>query len=207
MLPLALIPKDLQKNRTARERNQTMLFKPNFCSNCGVKIERADWGLLTSRRFCEVCAVEKKEHDWMPRVVVAASVLFGVFGLGAYMGGGTAQPQPGILAPGDGRVSGKFAVGADQPARIKDPERTEISPQAMSAKPAADVPGEPAGRDLSVSQPLVGGKSGSVETVIYCGALTKKGKPCSRRVKSRTRCWQHAGQPSALVTQEPPDVY
>ncbi|HEU4509799.1 MAG TPA: hypothetical protein VFR78_16300 [Pyrinomonadaceae bacterium] len=31
------------------------------------------------------------------------------------------------------------------------------------------------------------------EKVYTCGARTKKGKPCSRRVKQPGRCWQHKG--------------
>ena len=31
------------------------------------------------------------------------------------------------------------------------------------------------------------------EKVYTCGARTKKGKPCSRRVKEPGRCWQHKG--------------
>jgi hypothetical protein len=35
----------------------------------------------------------------------------------------------------------------------------------------------------------------------YCGAETKKGTPCSRKVKGNVRCWQHTGMPAML----PPD--
>jgi hypothetical protein len=31
------------------------------------------------------------------------------------------------------------------------------------------------------------------EKVYTCGARTRKGKPCSRRVKEPGRCWQHKG--------------
>jgi hypothetical protein len=41
-------------------------------------------------------------------------------------------------------------------------------------------------------------RDSSTEAVYYCGALTKKGTPCTRRVKSPGRCWQHLGQPSAI---------
>ena len=45
----------------------------------------------------------------------------------------------------------------------------------------------------------------SVETpegeVYLCGARTKKGTPCSRRVHGPVRCWQHKGMPAML----PPD--
>jgi hypothetical protein len=39
------------------------------------------------------------------------------------------------------------------------------------------------------------------QDVYICGARTKKGTPCSRRVHGPVRCWQHKGQPAML----PPD--
>jgi hypothetical protein len=39
------------------------------------------------------------------------------------------------------------------------------------------------------------------EKVYFCGAPTKKGTMCSRRVKSGGRCWQHEGL-TALLPQE-----
>lgn len=42
----------------------------------------------------------------------------------------------------------------------------------------------------------------SIEDDVYlCGARTKKGTPCSRRVHGPVRCWQHKGQKAML----PPD--
>jgi hypothetical protein len=41
----------------------------------------------------------------------------------------------------------------------------------------------------------------SIEEIYTCGARTKKGKPCSRRVHGPVRCWQHKGMP-AMVSQE-----
>ncbi|MFL6469071.1 MAG: DUF5763 domain-containing protein [Pyrinomonadaceae bacterium] len=35
-------------------------------------------------------------------------------------------------------------------------------------------------------------KTTSDETVYFCGAITKKGTPCTRRVKTKGFCWQHA---------------
>jgi hypothetical protein len=36
------------------------------------------------------------------------------------------------------------------------------------------------------------------EPVYLCGARTKKGTPCSRRVHGPVRCWQHKGMPSMI---------
>lgn len=46
-----------------------------------------------------------------------------------------------------------------------------------------------------------------VEQVYTCGARTKKGTPCSRRVHGPVRCWQHKGAkamlpPEKLLVQE-----
>jgi len=58
---------------------------------------------------------------------------------------------------------------------------------------------EPASRDSSSAstppQPL------TVEEVYICGARTKKGRPCSRRVHGPMRCWQHKGE-KAMLQQE-----
>jgi len=36
------------------------------------------------------------------------------------------------------------------------------------------------------------------EVVSMCGARTKKGTPCSRRVRGTGRCWQHRGKSAML---------
>jgi hypothetical protein len=36
------------------------------------------------------------------------------------------------------------------------------------------------------------------EVVYACGARTKKGTPCQRRVRAPGRCWQHRGKPAIL---------
>ena len=38
----------------------------------------------------------------------------------------------------------------------------------------------------------------TVEDLYTCGARTKKGTPCSRRVHGPVRCWQHKGLPAML---------
>ena len=52
------------------------------------------------------------------------------------------------------------------------------------------------------AQPVV-----TSEETYICGARTKKGTPCSRRVRGPVRCWQHKGAkamlpPEKLVVKE-----
>lgn len=43
----------------------------------------------------------------------------------------------------------------------------------------------------------------TVEADVYlCGARTKKGTPCSRRVHAPVRCWQHKGLPAMLPVEK-----
>ena len=41
-----------------------------------------------------------------------------------------------------------------------------------------------------------------IEQNYTCGARTKKGKPCSRRVHGPIRCWQHKGLPAMLPLEK-----
>ena len=54
----------------------------------------------------------------------------------------------------------------------------------------------------SSSQTDVTTPPASFENVYICGARTKKGKPCSRRVQGAVRCWQHKGMPAMLPTEK-----
>lgn len=182
-----------------------MFFKPNYCCNCGEKINRAEWGILTSRRFCSVCAVENQGHEWAVRALVGASLLIGLFGFGSYLRT-PGQPQYLPVTAGliDGQSGGRTATAA--PAALKRPE------QLPSVELADGVPlnlqGPPAQGPAGASkEQLRHPSSASDQPVYFCGAMTKKGKPCSRRVKTKGRCWQHTGQPSALEMQPAPDMY
>jgi hypothetical protein len=59
-----------------------------------------------------------------------------------------------------------------------------------------------ANQPAQATQPAV-----TTEETYICGARTKKGTPCSRRVHGPVRCWQHKGAkamlpPEKLVVKE-----
>lgn len=171
-----------------------MFFRPKFCANCGEKIERADWGLFTSRRFCQICESEFKGHDLIPRAVVGLGVLAGVFGFGSYLKSGTAV---------DNRIAKMQQTSLPAPLRQPADER---QPAVNSATQGPATSGR-----TSQSKTLVAAPAPSIqpsakpevqESTYFCGAETKKGKPCLRRVKGNTRCFQHVGMPSMLPTEK-----
>ncbi len=156
-----------------------MFYRPNFCCQCGEKVVRARWTLLTSRRFCDFCAIEQKQHDLLPRAVIVLAAVFGAAGITGFFSCG----KPPSASPTGGRPITRANVvnNARPPVTAGTPDiRTPNPPQAPQAPPANTV------------QRQYHGNS-STEPVYYCGALTKKGTPCTRRVRSKGRCWQHAG--------------
>ena len=166
-----------------------MLFRPTFCANCGERIERAEWRLWTSRRFCPVCESEFKGQDLIPRVVVIFGVVAGIFGFSTYMRSGSA---PELRA-------------ARQPQRFVEAPQAVNKVEAPAARTEPAEPVKPAANTIQTSPPPATQQTYikpavvQAEQVYYCGAETKKGTPCSRRVKGNTRCYQHAGMPAMAI--------
>lgn len=177
-----------------------MLFRPNFCSNCGEKIERADWGIFTSRRFCQVCESVFKGQEIIPRIVVGFGLLVGLFGIGGYLKSGPYASesqfsrQPRKLAEQVmpvAQAGPKVAQGAGPSAGIRaTPAVSETQSAAALSRPETRI-------SESTKPPRQ-----QIETVAeayLCGAETKKGTPCKRRVKGNIRCFQHPGMPAMLT--------
>ena len=170
-----------------------MLFRPSFCANCGERVERKDWGLFTSRRFCPVCESELKAHDLVPRVVVALGLLIGIFGVGSYLKGGNAETRLTKLASQPVERPVSAAQRDNLPANV-------IAPTPAQAPPASNT--IPQAKTLTSVPPATQVAKNLTGDVVYmCGAMTKKGTPCTRRVHGPGRCFQHQGMP-AMLPQE-----
>lgn len=149
------------------------MYTPNFCSECGAKLLRLRWHLWTSRRFCNHCARRLRKA----RLVPALLAVLGLIGTG-YVAGRVRRPAPPPLVI----------------------ERRSDSPLSDNEQPGTST--LPRSSQSEKSQARASEASPSVEEVVYlCGARTKKGTPCSRRVHGPVRCWQHKGLP-AMLPQE-----
>jgi len=135
------------------------MYKPNFCSQCGVKVLRLRWHLWTSRRFCDECARRLRKERFVP--LLCALVALTAAG---YIAGRSRRPPPPPLI---------IQRRSDSP--LSSPE-DPVKPQASSSAPSTTVE----------------------EEIYLCGARTKKGTPCSRRVHGPVRCWQHKGMSSII---------
>lgn len=154
------------------------MYKPNFCTECGERIARSRWHLWTSRRFCPGCAPRFRAA----RIVLplVAGTAFFTLGLGAGRAVHPAPPPLIIERRQPPTASTPTAPLPPAPTRAK----TENAPAPAGPETDAGVAAE---RPTALS-----------ETVSICGALTKKGTPCQRRVRGTDRCWQHKGQPAMI---------
>ena len=176
-----------------------MPYKPKHCCQCGEKIDRVDWKPWTSRRFCQLCETELGVHEWIPRILVGAGLLFGLYGVGSYF----QKPEKQLkIAPTYSTGANRESNTAHQKtvAQIRTDGNIQSPTQASNSATQNKLPTAILKSDLKSKQPdpQVGELP---EKVYFCGAPTKKGTMCSRRMKKGGRCWQHEGQ-AALLPQE-----
>lgn len=168
------------------------MYKPNFCSECGSRIERSRWHLWTSRKFCADCAPRFRQAQVLPPIIAGAA-LFGI-----------------------GLIMGRVVVSAPPPLIVERGELPVVT--APAAKNEGVGAEEPGARERAVPKPEPSyGPDGTAterptdpeEVVAICGARTQKGTPCQRRVRGTGRCWQHKGMPAIIplekrIVQESP---
>ena len=166
-----------------------MLYRPHFCCNCGEKIERVDWSILSSRRFCDLCQTEHGAKDWSLKLIS----VFGLVCLMAAVSSFFRPSTPAVETISTGSIAAIRADGRPSSANLNTTANPPLQSQNetnVNAVTASSRPG-------NVTNAIAVTKT--TEAVYYCGAATKKGTPCSRRVKhAGERCWQHQGMPSIL---------
>ncbi|MEO6390433.1 MAG: hypothetical protein ABIP75_01195 [Pyrinomonadaceae bacterium] len=148
------------------------MYRPHFCAECGEQVVRLKWRPWTSRSFCDGCVKGTR------RLRLAVPVLVGVLILGGGFAAGRAlQSQPPPL----------MVLRGGEPATAQPLVSTPASPQPV----AYGADGTATERPTEAN-----------ETIYTCGARTKKGTPCSRRVRFPGRCYQHKGLPAMLPQEQ-----
>jgi hypothetical protein len=161
------------------------LYKPNFCAECGERVLRERWRAWTSRRFCRACE-RRFRRGWLAPFVACCALVGAGFAFGRLLRPAPppltiergALPLPALLVKGGGAAS----EGASEGAKTND------------------VPGDTARRAIGAG--ALEAPTDPNEIVSVCGARTKKGTPCQRRVRGTGRCWQHRGMPAMLPPEK-----
>ena len=166
-----------------------MFYRPNFCCSCGEKIERVEWSIFSSRKFCDLCQTEFRAKDLGPKILAAVGLVF------------ITAVASSIFSPA--RNPPKAASSELVASAVTAKERPEGSLNTTSNRQLQSQSGTNVNASrvtvpaANVTKPVTAAKA--AEPVYYCGAATKKGTACSRRVKHPgERCWQHQGMPSVI---------
>ena len=166
------------------------MYKPNFCCDCGERIQRARWRLWTSRRFCQDCAPRLRRAR--TAVVTAAGVA--LFGGGLLAGRGIRPADPPLVV--ERRDTPPAPPQTSRQAAPESSSTTPLAPAAVQSSTAAPDQ-TPENRPDPTRDPTAR-PAAEPEVVTICGAMTKKGTPCQRRVRGGGRCYQHRGEPAML---------
>ena len=158
------------------------MYKPNFCADCGSRVERTRWRPWTSRRFCAACAPRFRRAQFFTPIVAGAALF--VIGLAA---GRAARHAPTPLIIERGQPSEVTITQAAGGEKMAQAETGGEASAAATREPAFGPDG------TATERPTEPG-----EVVSLCGARTQKGTACQRRVRGTGRCWQHKGMPAIL---------
>ena len=158
------------------------MYKPNFCAECGARVERTRWRWWTSRRFCPVCA-RLFRRARVTRPILLCALLVGLgFSVGRTL---RPAPPPLVIERGAYITPAPIAQGATSAHGARS------SADGAQPMPAYGPDGTTAERPTDPN-----------EVVSICGARTRKGTPCQRRVRGTGRCWQHLGKPAMLAPEK-----
>lgn len=159
------------------------MYKPNFCNDCGERIARKRWRLWTNRQFCPKCTTRLRAASVLKKPLLTAAIL----SLGFFAGSNGKPDAPPLILE-----RGNFAASNEQ---IATSQTASLSPNIANSLSNSSSPNQ---SQLAARSNSVSDITDPNEVVSMCGARTKKGTPCSRRVRGYGRCWQHKGKSAML---------
>src|SRR5437879_1284789 len=149
------------------------MYRPNFCAECGERLTRRGWRAWIGARFCGNCRRRLGRAGLIRSLTVLAITAAAAFALGRYL-------RPSVPPLMIQRVTNSPL--SDLPVNLNDSALT--TNRRNSTNPVAAV-------------------SSTNEPGYICGARTKKGTPCRRRVHAAgERCFQHKGMPAMVPLEK-----
>jgi hypothetical protein len=146
------------------------MYRPNFCVECGERLTRRGWRALIRARFCTDCNRRLGRNAHAKTLVTVSLLAASAFAMGRYL---RPQAPPLIIQRGSNSPL------SDLPLSLND-----------SSRPAGDSTTQ----RVETLNPIA-----PDDKAYICGARTKKGTPCHRRVHAAgERCFQHKGMPSLV---------
>lgn len=145
----------------------------NFCRNCGVRLTRKRLPALLRGSICDDCALRIRPSATTKIALGISIVAVSAFAFGRYL---RPPPPPLIIQRAANSPLSDLPVNFDALAK-----RTDINSNQTSSRAIASAD----------------------DAVYICGARTKKGAPCRRRVHfAGERCYQHKGMPAMVPLEK-----
>lgn len=149
------------------------MHKANFCAECGERLTLKGWRARLGRRLCDHCAQRVGSFSAFRPIIIFALIAAAAFAFGRYL---RPAPPPLII------------------------QRVANSP--LSDAPVELAAGSSTNRAAASANQTVTNPTADDEVYI-CGARTKKGTPCRRRVHAAgERCFQHKGRPAMVPLEK-----
>ena len=147
----------------------------NFCVECGERLARKGWRARLGGRLCDHCEQRLGTFASFRSLIAIVLIAFAGFAIGRYL-----RPSPPPLI---------IQRAANSP--LSD------APAGFEQAPRASKEANKSGRAESLPVP------GADDLVYICGARTRKGTPCHRRVHAAgERCFQHKGMAAILPPEK-----
>lgn len=161
------------------------MYRPNFCAECGERLASRDWRarlkLLARASWCDDCARRLGQCGFArfarPLAIISIIAIL-AFAFGRYL---RPAPPPLIISRAANSPLPDFPVNFNETARTTSRKQGDATNQDVAGVDREDA-------------------------AYICGARTKKGTPCRRRVHvAGERCFQHKGM-TAIVPLEKLEV-
>ena len=162
------------------------MYRPNFCAECGERLASRDWrarvfslsGVFAGALWCDDCAHRLGQYGFarVARPIATISIIaISSFALGRYL---RPAPPPLIISRAANSPLSDLPVTFNDTARATNRKESDSTNQDVAGVDRQDA-------------------------AYICGARTKKGTPCRRRVHAAgERCFQHKGMPAILPLEK-----
>lgn len=184
-----------------------MFYKAKYCAECGSELQDYGESFLLRSKFCEVCKPNFKSGELVSKFgSFGIAAIAAIFGFGALVQKtpekplNTAKIEIASIAPAPKPPQ---KAENNQPNNTVQPRQVESNQQValLSKQPETQAAKQSFDKKTQQNLPEVQQNS-ALEAVYVCGAKTKKGTPCARKVKGSVRCWQHLGQEAMLPAKD-----
>jgi hypothetical protein len=184
-----------------------MLYRAKYCAECALELQDYGESFWLRSRFCEICKQEFKFVELISRFGgVTIAMIAMIFGIGTILQKPSERPlnvaktEIANIAPAPKPIQKNENI---PPNNNVQPKKVEVDQQvALLSKQPETQPAKLKTVDTTRQNAHEVSQVSGTETVYMCGAKTKKGMPCSRKVKGSVRCWQHSGQDAMLSAKD-----